>query len=221
MTQHLSEEELALLRMPARATSADVVHTPTTESECVEPDASLVELHDSLADVLAANLGQLVGRELHVNLKEQRRCTRAEFLLGRPTPTVCAVIRAENVQVEAYVLLQPSILYPMLDFVLGCKQSDPIPQRPISEIEMGVAELLVNEVISSYDESWQSVLNLNLRVHRFEHNLQRIASTVSEDLHYVACYEIQTGNHFGLLDICLPWNATKPLRARLAKITES
>ena len=215
----LSDEELSALRSSTRGTKQDTRQPITNDSDRCEielPHASLTELHFALADAWTGSLSKLLDREVVVRLRDQSLSSYSQFVLGQPIPTVCAVVRAESLGFEAYFAMQPSVLFPMIDSLLGCKQSDPIPSRPITEIESGLAEVLFSQILGDYQESWQSALSLNLAIARIEHNVQRLGAMNGGQKTYRSRYEILFGSEFGHLEICLPWDRTTQLRQRLS-----
>lgn len=214
----LSDEELSALRTPANVADKSVSQIAPTDVE--PPCLSLKELHRTMADALSTSLGNLVSREVEVRLRDQSLGTYAQFVFGQPIPTCCAIARAEPINLEMYFAIQPTILYPLIDRLLGCKQSDPIPQRPITEIESGLAEILLTEIVSKYNDAWQQALTLDLTIAWIEHNVQRLGSMAGSEKTYRARYELRSGSDFGQLEICLPWRATNQIRQRLSKSRE-
>jgi flagellar motor switch protein FliM len=211
----LSDEELSALRTPTReidTSTSKVAPEVDVESPC----QSLKELHRALADSLSSTLSTLIHREVAIGLRDQTLGTYAQFVFSQPIPTCCAIVRAESINLETYFAIQPTIIYPLIDRLLGCKQSDPIPQRPITEIESGLAVILLTEIIGKYNDAWQQALTLDLRIARIEHNVQRLGAMPGSEPTYRARYELRCGSDFGQLEICLPWKATNQIRQRLS-----
>ena len=214
----LTEEELAALSTTTKLrSSSNPGPTSEVENEADEPvHSSLIELHRLFAGTMSSTLSGLVECEASVRQGRQAKSTYSRFVLGQPIPTCCAVVRSGATDLQFYLTMQPTILYPLMDRMLGCKQSDPIPQRPITEIESGLALILLRQVVAEYGKAWQQALSLDLRVDRIAYNANQLAVLPGSEETYAARYEVSMRHDFGHIEICLPWAATRQIRQRLA-----
>ena len=149
-------------------------------------------------------------------MRDEGKGTYGQFVFGQSIPTCCAVVLARSIDVEFYVAIQPAILYPLIDRMLGAKESDAIPQRPISEIERGLSELILGGVLAEYEDAWRPVLSFDLTLHRIEYNLQRRCALAGSEETYRVRYSVRFGCHAGFVELCLPWRKTQQVRQRLA-----
>ena len=213
--ESLSEEEMKLLRTPVCVPEISVVssNTPTGGPR---QDQSLVDLHLNFAAVLGEALSEMTHRKVSSRMRDEWLGTYAEFVFGQPTPTCCAVIKSKVRELEFYLAIDPKILFPLLDRLLGSKSTEPIPRRPLSEIERTVSRLLIEEVMSRYAATWEHTLSLELAVDRIEHNLQQMSGLRGSDSAYITRYEVACDSDFGLIELCLPWKTTEQIRQRLA-----
>lgn len=213
----LTAEELAALRTPAQKVPMGSPRSgPVQIGNQETPHSSLIELHRSFAQALSSTLSELVDCEIKTRLGRLTTATYAHFVLGQSVPTCCAVVRSAAADLQFYVSIQSSILYPLIDRLLGCKESDPIPKRPITEIEAGLATILFKHVVDDYGKAWQKALSLDLQVDRLAFNAHQIGALPGSEETFAASYEIGMRQDFGHLDICLPWAATRQIRHRLA-----
>ena len=212
----LSDDELAVLSTPTHGPRAPLptAHRDADGGNVAHP--SLQELHRQFAGSLAVIFSGFANRDIIVRLRDQSNATYSQFVFGQSIPTCCAVIRAEPINLEFYLAVQPTICYPLIDRLLGCRQSDPIPKRPLSEIETGLMLFMMNEIVTKYGDAWQQALSLELQVDRMEHNVQQLGALAGSEQTYRARYGIRSGTDFGQLEVCLPWQATHQIRQRLA-----
>lgn len=221
----LTADELKLLTSsPARqslnptklATSVTTGNSKQEETSLQAELTALNDLHCEFACQLRDSFAELIRAVPTVRLRDGSMKTYGQFVFGQPVPTVCAVVRAEPIDVEMYVALRPGLFFAMLDRFMGCQQTEPTAERPLSEIEQAVAKVMFNHLLAGYGEAWQKALSLQLTVTRLEHNLQRTRCITGATPMFWARYDVHVASEFGMLDICLPWEATQQIRERLA-----
>ena len=180
-------------------------------------DQALVELHSRYAHDLGTLLGELVRREVVVRLRSANLGTYGQFVFGQSVPTCCAVIQVEPIQAEFFLAISPSILFSLIDRLMGSDYPEPPQQRaPPTEIETSVIKLLVDQIVEKYREVWQQVLSLESAVDRLEHNAQQMRALAGGEPTYMVRYDVRCGGDQGWFELCLPWAATQQMRERLA-----
>lgn len=225
MRKGLSSDERELLNSPQtvhhRAADAPAHPTEADSVAGVTPDANqqlapeLSELHRTFAKSMSHTLDECVGAETEVALRHDGLSTFAQFVFGQPVPCCCAIVASETSQFEFYLAVTPSILYPMLDRLVGAREADPVPKRPMTEIERGLVEVLLAQVVAAYEEAWRPILSLSLNLARLEHNLQQSQLLSGGEATYRARYEVRFEGVGGFAEFCLPWEQSRPLRERL------
>lgn len=221
----LTEDEIALLTTPSPdsqplSTVTEVRDTDTRDTDIHDAEdlahSSLLELHRAFAPTLANITTRFAQRNVTVSLRDQSASTYSRFVFGQLVPTCCAVVRATAADLEFWVSIQPSIAYPLVDRMLGSCQSEPVPQRPMSEIEAGLLQILFGELVGSYGDAWQQALSLGLTVDRLVHNVQQLGVLPGSEATWRVRYEVRCGQDYGIVELCLPWASTRQLRQRLA-----
>jgi flagellar motor switch protein FliM len=122
---------------------------------------------------------------------------------------------SEPTELEFYVAFRPSILYPILDTMMGATEIEPIPQRPMTEVERGLVEVLCEQLMAAYEDAWRPVLALRLGLDRLEHNVQQNPFLSGGEVIYRVRYDVRLGHQTGTIELCLPWQASKQLRQQL------
>lgn len=222
MNNGLSDEERELLNTPhnsspnssqGAAGNADSTHPvdPSTESA----SRALSDLHREFASKLAATLSTCTRQDVEVRLKSNELSPFSQFVFGQTVPCCCAVVCSEPTQLEFYLALRPSILYPILDVMMGAVESAPIPQRPMTEVERGLVEVLCEQLMAAYEDAWRPVLALQLGLDRLEHNVQQNPFLPGGEMTYRVRFDVRLGHNTGTMELCLPWQASQQLRQQL------
>lgn len=215
----MKREELTRDELVALQTASDSVPLPQATAKPSgnrRQDQALVDLHLQFSDILSDTLTAMTHRPVKATMRDEWLGTYAEFVFAQSVPTCCAVVVSKLHDLEFFVVMDPRILFPLLDRLLGSRTVEPVPQRPLSEIEQTVARLLIEEIVSRYAAAWQHSLALELSVDRIEHNVQQMAGLRGNEYAYISRYELACDGEFGLLEMCLPWGATEKMRKRLA-----
>jgi flagellar motor switch protein FliM len=217
--ERLSAEEMEVLLRSGETETIppeSAVETGSHDETCSHTADALLSLHQRFAGDLTELLQDLTGSEARVRLRDAARGAYGQFVCGQTVPTCCAVIQAEPIKAEFLFAISPSILFPVLDHMLGCDQPEPPQQRPLTEIEAALATLLVEQVLARYQDAWQGVLALDLTVDRIEHNAQQMRAMPGSEPTFLVRYDVRCGRAQGWADVCIPWHSTQRMRERLA-----
>ena len=88
--------------------------------------------------------------------------TFGEFLGYLPTPTCIAHVGVKPTEGNAVLEINPSLVLPMLDIVLGGDGKHTANQtKELTDIEQSLIRRVLDRVIVSLEESWRSVMNVN------------------------------------------------------------
>ncbi len=212
----LTADELETLAKPAAFDRQPSLAQKENSEEAKQTDNALAELHLRFAESLASVLTSYAGRDVVARMRSANRGLYGQFVFGQPIPTCCAIARAEPIESEFFFAMGPSLLFPLIDRVLGSKQIEPAPSRPLSEIERSIAKLIFSGVLEKYADQWQQSLSLVLTIDRLEHNTQRLNALPGSAHVYLVQYDLLCEPDAGRLELCIPWNATQQIRERLA-----
>jgi flagellar motor switch protein FliM len=136
--------------------------TPHSGSLAAERLRALRAANTRLAAELGPALTALLRCPLEVGFAGIDQRTYGEFLQGLRNPTCFSVLRARglagtrnNGMDECFLLdLEPAILFPMIDRLLGGGGDDQPPPRPLTEIELPLAARIVRVFIRCVESSW-------------------------------------------------------------------
>ena len=120
-------------------------------------------LYESLARRLTDSLGAYLRVGFEMNLVSAERLTFAEFLARVPELTYSASFRALPIDAPFLIQVDLSLVFPIIDLVLGGSGSDATEPRELTEIEEGVFEAVVALIARDLQISWAPVVELNVQ----------------------------------------------------------
>lgn len=180
---------------------------------------TLVMVHDNFARLLQSYLiGNLrTGAQLHVRSTNQY--SFAEFTQLIPNPSVIALFRMDPLPGMCLLELSPNIAFAIVDRVFGGGGADAQPQRALSEIELGVIQRVVSDMMLPLQEAWRNVAEVAPRLERIETNPVFLQATVSSDVVAAITLAVEIGEHLGHLCLVFPHTAVDPVLSRLTAST--
>lgn len=120
-------------------------------------------LHESLARRLGDSLGAYLRVGFEMNLVSAERLTFAEFLVAVPELTYSASFRTLPIDAPVLIQVDLSMVFPIVDLVLGGSGSDATEPRELTEIEEEIFEAVVALIARDLQISWAPIVELNIQ----------------------------------------------------------
>lgn len=215
-SKQLSRDELDSLLTPSAVVMEATDESSARHAAQMRVDNSLEKLHAEFTASLVDILSNLARRDVAVRMTSCVPATFGQFVFGQPIPTCCISVDTRPISSDLFIAIRPSILFSLVDRVMGSSDLEPPQQRPLTEIEREVARFIVNQVLVKYQDAWQPVLSLDFHVDRIEHNAQQLGALAGAEPVFLVRYDVRCGRDQGWLELCLPWNSTHQMRGRLA-----
>ena len=173
MRKILNQEEIDALfnaaeKSPKRGRAAakkkvepcDLRRSSTLTSDQVR---AVTALHESLARRLGNSLGVYLRVAFEMNLVSAEQLTFDEFLSRVPELTYLASLRVQPIDARAALQADISLVFPIVDLVLGGSGIDPIEPRDFTEIEEQIFETVVRLIARDLQSTWAAVIELDIR----------------------------------------------------------
>lgn len=177
----------------------------------------LQSLHEGLSRNFGAALSALLRTLVDIRVTSVDQLTYSEFVFSLENPTCFNLLRVEPLQVGWIADINPSILYPMIDRMLGGGK-DPAPpaRRPLTEIELRLVSRITNAFLSELKRAWQNVMDLVFAVDRVESNAQLVQVVPPNEVVILISFELTMGEARGMLNLCIPYNSIERISTQLS-----
>jgi flagellar motor switch protein FliM len=178
-------------------------------------------LHEGFGREFGAVLSGMVRSIVEVKLVSVDQLTYSEFVFSLENPTCFNLLRADPLDGHVILDVNPSILFPIIDRLLGGGRmpAQSVPRRPLTEIELRLLSRLTDHAITGLTSAWSKVCELKLKVTHVESNPQLVQIVPPNEVIVLVSFEIVLGENRGVMNLCIPYNTIEPLSAKLSANT--
>ncbi|MEN6406427.1 MAG: FliM/FliN family flagellar motor switch protein [Thermoguttaceae bacterium] len=180
--------------------------TPCQTRGCVGPQQlrRLHALHEGLAQGLQESLAILLRTDVELRVSSVDLAAYGPFVDNVPTPACFFVLNVEPVGDRWLLDVEPAVLHPMLDRLLGGNALTPPPRRPLTEIEQGLAVRIVRLFLQECRSVWSGSVDLRFDVLSMETEPGLSQTLPSDEMVVVVDFAAAVGPARGKLRLCMP-----------------
>jgi len=169
-------------------------------------------LHDNFARNLASSLSGYLRAYVVVNLVSVEQLSFAEFTQCLPSPTVLVSLGMKPFDGNAVMELNPSLVFPLLEMLLGGNGKGGVMNRETTEIEQSILDTLFRIILHDLSQAWQAVATVTFSVEGRETEPQLLQILAPNEAVVSIGLEIRVGENTGLMNIGMPSIVIKMLR---------
>ncbi len=178
---------------------------------------ALQTLHEGFGRNFAAGLSAMLRSMVEVKLAGVDQLTFSEFIFSLENPTCLNLLTAEPLEGHLILEINPSILYPIIDRLLGGgREGGPLARRPLTEIELRLVSRINDLFLRELSEAWKNVLQLEPKVERVESNPQLIQIVPPNEVVVLISFDVALGEIRGMVNLCIPYNAIERISGKLS-----
>jgi len=177
---------------------------------------TLQTMHEGFGRKFAASLSALLRAVVDVKLTTVDQLAYSEFIFGLENPTCFNLLRAEPLEGNMILDINPSILHPMIDRLLGGgKEPIMTARRPLTEIEQRLVLRVTKMFLGELKHAWEHVIDLDFEVIQTESNPQLIQVVPPNEVVIVLCFEVALVEVRGAITLCIPYNSFERISSKL------
>jgi flagellar motor switch protein FliM len=174
----------------------------------------LRNMHEALAADFAPALSDLLRTVIDVRLAGVDQVGYGQFVAPLASPSCFALLRANVLEDPLMLDIEPAILYPMIDRLLGGRGDEPPPERPLSDIELPLALRIIRLFVERLRRVWNSTGELKFEVAQVESNPRLLRVLPADEAVVAVGFQVSVGDIQGLMRLCLPCRAVQRLGDR-------
>ncbi len=173
-------------------------------------------IHESFARLLTTNLSARVRSVVQMKVVSVDQVTYEEFTRSLLNPTVLSLFVLEPLEGTSILEINPSLVFAVIDRLLGGKGEPLRKPRELTDIEMTVVRRLIDDFLSALEEAWGHVVELKLRLEGIESNPQFVQIAPPNDMTAVITIDAKIGEAEGMINLCFPYFVLEPIVSKLS-----
>jgi len=177
---------------------------------------SIRALHDKMARNLASDISSLMRSIVEVQLHSVDQMTYGEFLMSLPSPTSFNVFSLKPLDGKGVIEINPSIVFPMIDRILGGPGMPFDANREFTDIELNLLDQILRVITQNMKEVWAPIMELYPVIEAKESSPNVVQIVAQNEIVIMVVMEIIIGQTSGMMNICYPVISIESLLPKLA-----
>jgi flagellar motor switch protein FliM len=179
----------------------------------------LQSLFEAFARELSIALPPFLRTVVRVDLISIDQLTYEEFILSISRPTSMSVINMSPLEGNAVIELNPAVVFPIVDRVLGGKGESLPEPRELTEIENRIIHRIVLMILDSLRRSWEQLIEFKMSVVSQESDPLIVQVVAGQEMVILVGYEIHIGDTVGTMNMCIPLMVLNPILDKISQQT--
>jgi flagellar motor switch protein FliM len=214
----MSSEDLSLGNQPEQkiAPSRKVANFDFHRADHISQDQlrSIHVLHENFGRDFASSLSAYLRSFVDVNLGAVEQVSYAAFVKSLADPTLFVSLGMRPLDTNIALELSPSLVYPMIDMILGGQGRPLSENRTLTEIELNIIEGVVKLAMRDLRAAWHPIIELDFFLEGKGTKAQMFQIVSPAETVIAIHIEIKFGDSSGLMNLCLPSRIVKMLRSK-------
>ena len=177
---------------------------------------SIRALHDKMARNLASDISSLMRSIVEIQLHSVDQMTYGEFLMSLPSPTSFNVFSFKPLDGKGVIELNPSIVFPMIDRLLGGPGVPFDANREFTDIELNLLDQILRVITQNMKDVWSPIMEVYPIIEAKESSPNVVQIVAQNEIVIMVVMEIIIGQTSGMMNICYPVISIESLLPKLA-----
>lgn len=174
--------------------------------------SSIFDIHNKMAKILASKISSIANSTVEIELCSVDQMRYSDFLMNLPNRSNFNLFSMKPLEKNSVIEINSSIVFSILDTLLGGKGEPFDAKRKFSDIELNLFEMILKAAMNTLQESWKPVVDISA-------NIESKESTQDIDENEIivtAAMKISTGQNIGMINICYPLSLCESVLPKLS-----
>jgi flagellar motor switch protein FliM len=171
-------------------------------------------LHEYFGRNFASSLSAYLRAFVDVSLASLEQVPYSAFIKSLPDPTLFASLGMRPLDGNIALELSPSLIFPMIDMILGGPGQALSENRNLTEIEMNIIEGVVKLAMRDLGEAWRPITELDFFLEGKGTKAQMFQIVSPVETVVAVHLELKIGDNTGMMNLCIPSRVLKLLRSK-------
>ena len=177
----------------------------------------LQSLFDAFAREVSILFPPFLRTVVRLDLTSLDQLTYDEFILSVSRPTSLSIINMAPLEGTAVIEMSPSMVFPIVDRVLGGKGMTLSEPRELTEIESRIVQRIVMMVLDCLKRSWSQLIEFEMEVLQQESDPLIVQIVAGSEMVILVGYEIHVGETTGSMNMCIPLVVLNPILDQISQ----
>jgi len=173
-------------------------------------------MHESFARHFGADLSGYIRTIAEITVTSVKQLTYSEYVERIPNPTSIAVFSLEPLKGMAIFEINPSIIFPIIDRVLGGVGEAMSKPRELTDLEQAIVGKIIEKAFTNLKDSWHRIADFDPEIKARETNPQFVQIVAPNEMCMNLNFEIKIKEHVGAMSICIPYMVIEPVLYKLS-----
>ena len=175
---------------------------------------SLHMLYEAFGRNFASSLSAYLRAFVDVSLKSIEQIPYSAFLKPLPDPTLFASITMKPFDSNMAFEMNPTLVFPMIDMILGGPGTTLEENRNLTEIELNIIEGVIKLAMRDLGTAWQTIMDFDFFLEGKGTKPQMFQIVSQSEAVAAIQLEVKIGEFSGRINMCIPSHALKLLRSK-------
>jgi flagellar motor switch protein FliM len=173
-------------------------------------------MHESFARHFGADLSAYIRTIAEVTVTSVKQLTYSEYAERIPNPTSIAVFSVEPLKGLCIFEINPSIIFPIIDRVLGGQGEAIAKPRELTDLEQAIVGKIIEKGFINLKDSWHRIVDFDPEIKARETNPQFVQIVAPNEMCLNLNFEIKIKEHVGAMSMCVPYMVIEPVLFKLS-----
>ena len=178
---------------------------------------ALRDIHREFSKAISLVLSGYLRMRVEIEIVSVDQLTYEEFVRSMPSPISVGVFEFEPLSGQVLLGISFEVISCIVNRMLGGVGNIENQTRELTDIEKALAKKVINIIIKSLEDSWNTIIPVTGKFISLDDNYQSIQVATAGEIVALLTFEVQiSGKHFGLFSLCFPFPVLETVLGHLS-----
>ena len=178
---------------------------------------ALRDIHREFSKAISLVLSGYLRMRVEIEIVSVDELTYEEFVRSMPSPISVGVFEFEPLSGQVLLGISFEVISCIVNRMLGGVGNIENQTRELTDIEKALAKKVINIIIKSLEDSWNTIIPVTGKFISLDDNYQSIQVATAGEIVALLTFEVQiSGKHFGLFSLCFPYPVLETVLGHLS-----
>ena len=178
---------------------------------------ALRDIHREFSKAISLVLSGYLRMRVEIEIVSVDQLTYEEFVRSMPSPISVGVFEFEPLSGQVLLGISFEVISCIVIRMLGGVGNIENQTRELTDIEKALAKKVINIIIKSLEDSWNTIIPVTGKFISLDDNYQSIQVATAGEIVALLTFEVQiSGKHFGLFSLCFPYPVLETVLGHLS-----